>query len=93
GGSIVWYTLVFLLFRLGQRFFNAETFIFVFFLSVACGAAYYGWQLLLAPLQDLNVDAKELFHLSFLQAIVLPTMWFLGKCLRPKVEKTQLPTS
>ncbi len=41
GASIVWYTLLYLFFRLGERFFTSDTAVFVFFLSSACGAAYY----------------------------------------------------
>lgn len=89
GGSIVWYTVVFLLFRLGERFFNADTFVFVFFLSAACGAAYYGINVLFAPLQDLTINVEELMDLSLLQAIVLPVSWCVMKVLRPRSEKSE----
>lgn len=82
GGSIVWYTVIFLFFRLGERFFTCDTLLFVIFLAAACGCAYYGINLLLAPLQDLEVDVQSLLDASLLQALYLPISWCICKYLR-----------
>ncbi|MBO4334858.1 MAG: hypothetical protein J5846_03365 [Desulfovibrio sp.] len=82
GGSIVWYAVIFLLFRIGERFFNSGTFIFVFFLSAAFGAASYGLNVLMAPLQDLEIDVQQLIDSSLAQAIFLPLSWCVIKYLR-----------
>ncbi|MBO4369486.1 MAG: hypothetical protein J5803_05250 [Desulfovibrio sp.] len=84
GGSIVWYTVIFLFFRIGERFFTTDTFVFVFFLSTACGAAYYGIHILMAPLQDLEINTEQLMDVSFLQALFLPFSWRICTFLRPK---------
>ncbi len=86
GGSIVWYTIIYLIYRLGERFFTSDTFVFVFFLSAACGSAYYGFNVLLAPLQDLEVDSQLLMDLSFLQAIYVPFALYICKYLRREVK-------
>ncbi|MCR4666116.1 MAG: hypothetical protein K5657_02350 [Desulfovibrio sp.] len=86
GSSIVWYALIFLLFHIGERFFRSDTFVFVFFLSAAGGAAYYGIHLLMAPLQELDVNVEQLVDASFLQAFFLPLFWRICSLLRPKEE-------
>lgn len=87
GGSIVWYTTIYLIYRLGERFFTSDTFVFVFFLSAACGSAYYGFNMLLAPLQELEIDSQLLMDLSFLQALYLPLVLSICKYLRRREVK------
>lgn len=82
GGSVVWYAVIVLFFHIGERFFNSGTFVFVFFLSAACGAASYALNVLMAPLQDLEVNVQQLIDSSLLQAIFLPISWCVVHYLR-----------
>lgn len=77
GGVIVWYVAVIVLFKLGRWLFEVENFIFVFLLSSCLGAAYYGTAWLLAPLQDITFNARDMLDASLIQALFLPLAWRL----------------
>ena len=89
GGSIVWYVLICTLFKIGERFFDTATFMFVFFLSAATGFAYYLLNLLWAPLQNFEVQIQQLIDSSLLQAIFIPVGWLIVKRFRPHEEENQ----
>lgn len=89
GGTIVWYVVICTLFKIGERFFSTVTFLFVFFLSAGIGLAYYVLNILLAPLQNFEVETQQLIDSSLLQAIFIPLGWLIVKRFRPHVEDTQ----
>lgn len=87
GGSIVWYVSIASFFYIGERFFSSHTSLFVLFLSSAIGAAYYGITLLLAPLQNLDVNTHALLDSSLVQTVVIVATWMLVRRFRPRVEQ------
>ena len=87
GSTIVWYVLIVCLFKIGERFFSAQTFLFVFFLAAAIGAGYYALNMLFAPLQNLELPPHEVLDASLLQAIFIPCSWLVAKYMRPKIDK------
>ena len=89
GGSILWYVVICVLFLVGERFFNSKTFLFVFFLSAAVGAAYYGLNMLLAPLQNLEIQSQDLLDSSIVQTAVVICTWVITKRLRPGIEEEE----
>ncbi|MBQ7584978.1 MAG: hypothetical protein IJU40_01850 [Desulfovibrionaceae bacterium] len=93
GGTLVWYIVIGCLFKIGERFFSTKTFLFVFFLSAAIGVAYYALNVLLAPLQDLEVNPQELLDTSLLQSIFTPCSWLFLEHFKPTVEKEPEPYS
>ncbi|MBR4742361.1 MAG: hypothetical protein IK079_05645, partial [Desulfovibrio sp.] len=71
------------------RFFETKTFLFVFSLSAAIGCAYYAIFLLLAPLEELNINSQQLFDASMLQTFYVGLSWSILKRMRGKVEKNE----
>lgn len=75
GGTIVWYILIAVLFYLGRWLFEARNFFFVFILSACLGVAYFCVAWFMAPLQNIQLDQRELLDVSLVQAFVMPLVW------------------
>lgn len=83
GSSVVWYTALVLLYKLGRWLFEVNNLFFVLLLSTWFGAAYFGVAWLMAPLQDVPVfDARETLDKSLVQALYVPVAWWLLAGLR-----------
>ncbi|MDO5484501.1 MAG: hypothetical protein Q4F27_06285, partial [Desulfovibrionaceae bacterium] len=72
GVSIVWYTAVLVLFKVGSWLFEVENFLFVFLLSACLGAAGFGVAWLMAPVQNIPFNEREMLDASLVQALFLP---------------------
>ncbi|MDR0816202.1 MAG: hypothetical protein LBN28_02210 [Desulfovibrio sp.] len=75
GGTVVWYAMVIVLFKLGQWLFEVESFIFVFLLSACLAVPCYTIDWLMAPLQNLTFNIQETLDKSLVQALFLPVAW------------------
>ena len=75
GGTVVWYAMVIVLFKLGQWLFEVKSFIFVFLLSACLATPGYVIDWLMAPLQNLTFNIQETLDKSLVQALFLPVAW------------------
>ncbi|HJA79589.1 hypothetical protein [uncultured Desulfovibrio sp.] len=83
GSSVVWYTALVLLYKLGRWLFEVNNLFFVLLLSTWFGAAYFGVAWLMAPLQDVPAfDMRATLDKSLIQALYVPVAWWLLAALR-----------
>lgn len=84
GALIIWYAAIIALFKLGQWFFNARNFLFMFLLSACLGCAYYVLEWLMAMLQDVPFNVPDCLDKSLTQAIFMPFAWSMLIAFRKK---------
>lgn len=85
GGSILWYAIVILAFKIGRWLFEVGNFMFVFLLAACLGGAYFGMAWLLAPLLPVPYfDMQTMIDISLIQAIYVPVAWRIFVTFRPQ---------
>lgn len=84
GCSLLWYGGLVLFFRLSQRFFVEENFLFLLLLSTILGAYHYALDLFTCAVLKIPVDYAALTRESILQALVIPIIWGLAYFTRPR---------
>ena len=84
GSAVLWYGGQVWLFRVSQHFFIAESIPFVFMLSAILGAYHFLLTWLMCSVQNLPLDFALLVLESIIQAAIIPLIWGLAYCIRPK---------
>jgi len=82
GSTLLWYTLVVMLFLAGRSLFETENFLFVFLLCGCLGLVHYLVITVMAGLQDVPVDRQALMDESIFQALFTPFLWRLASLSR-----------
>lgn len=83
GGSLIWYTVLIMLYKVCRWLFAVNTFFFMLLFSLCLGMASFGLSWLLAPLQaNPAFNVRTAADLSLVQALYVPVAWCLLAPLR-----------
>ncbi len=82
GGMVLWYFTVIILVLVGRWLFEVQNILFVLLISSCLGVAHFVLAYLLAPLQDLHINAEQLSQDSIMQAVFIPVAWWIAQLTR-----------
>lgn len=83
GGSMLWYAVLMLLYKVCRWLFAVNTFFFVLLFSLCLGLACFGLSWVLAPLQaNPAFDPRTAADISLMHALYVPVAWWLLAPLR-----------
>jgi hypothetical protein len=84
GSAILWYGGQAAFFRIGERFFVSDNFLFVFMLSLVLGVYHVLLVMFMCAVQGLPVEYVALLRESILQALLIPLVWGVVYISRPR---------
>lgn len=84
GPGLLWYAFACVLFYLGRSLFEAENIVFILILSAALGAGHVGIGIMMKHLQDVDILLPRLISDAFLNALIIPLVWFVIFRLRER---------
>lgn len=82
GVILLWHTAVCLLFFLGSRFFDVESFLYLVLFSACLGVCHFAVVFFTTPLYNTVVDAHRLLDESAYLALLLPPVWKAARLTR-----------
>ena len=87
GNIFLWYFLVIIFFYSWQWFFEVESFIFILLLSLALSLSHYLIIVILADIQDIYINFRELQDECVYQMFLTPLVWHLVNFLRRGLQR------